>query len=229
MTNSFKYWTSLLTVLCTLVFSHSALALSVDSGRSKGTSNARGPSSSGGGSSNKHSFYVGLDIYSRSVMKTTSSPSAKKDFISPTQYPISFAYGYKLLGDAKFMPQLDYTLLAKKGKDGSTEETQLLLHLPYVKRFQGSSFDWKAGLVLHQTTIKGGGGTVTLNNGGGTASFAVPSDTRTSRISMLELGTIYTIQKFLIHGSLFIEGPFNKDKRNYSLMLGFLYNIGGLN
>lgn len=210
-----------------LILSFSTYAL--DLGR--GSSGVRGPASSGGGggSSSQHSFYVGMDVFSRSLMKTTSTSSAKKDFISPMQYPISFAYGYKLMGDAKFMPQLDYTLFPKKGKDGSTEETHMLLHLPYVKKIKSSAFDWKAGLVLYQMSIKGGGGTVTLNNGGSTANFAVPSDTRSSRISMLELGAHYTISKFLIHGSLFVEGPFHKDKRNYSLMLGVLYNIGGMN
>ncbi len=179
--------------------------------------------------SKHHLFYFGLDAYSRALNKTTSSDTAKKDLFSPFHYPFSFSYAQKLSGgQARFWTQIGYTIFPKHGSDGGTEESHFFFKLPYSKKFSGSNFEWKAGFAFHQTRIAGNGRSVELNNGGGTAVFGLPNETRTMSTLAPEFGINYEVNRTLLNGSVMIEAPFNYKRRTVSLLFGISYNFGGI-
>lgn len=175
-----------------------------------------------------HTFEIGIDSFARSLLKTTSATSGKKDVFSPLQYPLLLGYGYRFSPEEKFAVELDYTLFPKKGPDGGTEETHILLRFPYVRKFSNSSFEWKAGAGLHQLSIKGKNGSVTLNNGSGTAVFYFPDAITTTNQFFLEAGFCYPRNKYKISTSFLLESPLNSNSRTLSLVLGFSYQIGAL-
>ncbi len=177
--------------------------------------------------SKKHSFYVGLDAYSKSILKTTSVKSAAKDNLSPMQFPILLGYTYAFSKESRFILFLDYTLISESGPDSNQKETNLLLRSAYSQVFGKSDWEWKTGILFKQTKIIGEGGTVLLNNGGGQILFYSPGNTSESNIFATEVGINYFFnQKISWQSSLLIEAPLNTQKRNFSLLTGLVYEIG---
>ena len=176
----------------------------------------------------RHQFFLGVDAYARSLFKTTSNDSGTKDLLPKFQYsPVTFAYDFHFDPDAALTAQLDYTLFPTRGADGSTEETHLLFRLPYYRRIGHSDFLWKVGLVYHQMRISGQGGTATLKNGSGTATFGLPNESHTIDTIAHEIGFNYELNRVIFENSFIIEAPLNSYHRTFSFMLGVLFNIGG--
>lgn len=174
-----------------------------------------------------HSFFVGFDLFSKSILKTSSQSNGAKDYFSPLQYPFVFIYSYRFDERNRLLPEIDYTIFYKKGEDGGTEETDFLAHLPYAHSIGYSNFEWKVGLIFHQNRIIGHGGTVTLNNGSAATDYYLPSDTILSNSFKSEIGVVYEIENIQIQGNVILEAPFNSAKRNYSVLAGLVYKIGG--
>lgn len=175
-----------------------------------------------------HTFDIGLDSLARSIAKTTTIESGKKDLLSPFQFPLFLGYSYQFSPEEKMAVNLDYTLFPKKGPDGGTEETHFLVRLPYIRKWTDSNLAWKAGVGLHQFTIKGQGGSVVLNNGASTATFFLPDSTSTTTQFLLEIGLNYSINRIQATSSFLIESPLNSKSRSAALILGINYQIGSL-
>ena len=171
-------------------------------------------------------FYIGFDFYSKNILSTTSQSNGRKDYFSPFQYPLSLAYSYRFDETYRFLPQLDYTVFFKKGEDGGTQESDLLLHLPLVRSLDRTGFEWKLGVVFHQSKILGKGGSVTLNDGTGSNVFYLPAQSSIANSFKMEFGMLYEVGQILIQGGFIVESPFNTSKRNYSLLAGLGYKIG---
>ncbi len=175
----------------------------------------------------RHAFYFGLDVYSKSVLKSTSTSSAKKDLLSPIQFPLLIGYTYAYNYDIRLAVFLDYTLIAKSGPDSNQKETNLLFRSAYTRLIAKSDLEWKLGLLLKQTKVIGEGGTLILNNGSSTSTFYSPGETITSNIFATELGINYFFkEKLSWQSSILIEAPLNSKKRNFSLLTGLVYEIG---
>lgn len=174
-------------------------------------------------------YYFGVSVFSPSFMGRTSSDSAKKEVLAPFQFPLSFAYPYEIGYSGRILPQISYTLLPKKSPEGGSEETHLLLQLPYLGRFGdnfGEGLEWKAGIVLHQMKIVGKGGTTVLNNGNSSKTFYLPDSTKTVNTVEAELGLAYPFGRVLTEGSLLVEAPFSTSRRSYALFFSFMYTFG---
>ncbi len=175
----------------------------------------------------RHAFYAGLDTYSKSILKTTSTSSATKDLLSPTQFPILLGYSYAFNPNDRLVVFLDYTFFSISGPDSNQKETNLLLRTGYSQVIGKSDWEWKAGLLIKETKIIGEGGTLILNNGSSTATFYSPGDTATSNIFAAELGFNYFFKKkFSWQSSILGEAPLNTKKRNFSLLTGLVFEIG---
>lgn len=218
----------LLTFLIGQTFAFSALALVINKGKevpAQSRTNTKEPASKRNGS---HLFEIGIDSFSRSLLKTTSTESGKKDFSSPFQFPLLLSYAFQFSAEEKMAAELDYTLFPKKGPDGGTEESHILLRFPYIRKFSNSNYEWKAGLGIHQLTIKGKDGSAVLNNGSGTATFYFPDHSTTINQFFLEGGFNYLINKCNFSTSFLMESPLNSKSRTLSLLFGLSYQIGSL-
>ncbi len=176
----------------------------------------------------RHTFYLGFSLYSKYINKTTSQGSGTADLFSPVQYPLNFIYSYRFTDSFRILPELDYTVFYKKGEDGGTEESDLLVHLPLVKSSKSGNYEWKVGLIFHQFKIHGHGGTVTLMDSGSNTDFALPEYDRTVNTFKPEFGMIYEMKSLQFQASVILENPFNSSKRNYSILTGLSYKLGNL-
>lgn len=178
------------------------------------------------------SFGIGVGYYSQNVLnKISSSPTGKTSFSGASMYPFSFQYDYRF-GDAWYMtPRLDYTLATRSDAGDSSKVSFIHLLLPFgtnLSEGSGSVWDWYAGPGLIQYKIAGAGGTVTMNNGTGTAVFARPGDDATILKVTTNLGTSRLFnQQTRIGADLIIENLFSSSKRTQSLMLSYVYKFGG--
>ena len=213
-----------------LTGAQNAFAITVEGGKEVKPTSSESIAPNGSPSSLGHRnlFFVGIDTLTRSILKTTRVESGAYDTFSPAQIPLLLSYSYQLAYNSRLLTQLDYTLFPKYGADGGTQETHLLLRVPYVRQFENSAFEWKVGFALHQTIIKGGSGTTVLNNGNGTATFYIPDSTTTSNSILAEVGLDYPYKKFIFESSLLLESPLNSKTRNFSFLLGVSYQIGAL-
>jgi hypothetical protein len=75
------------------------------------------------------------------------------------------------------------------------------------------------GLSTFMTKIGGDGGTVQLNNGAGTSTFYVPSETKTTYMTTLDLGGEFALPLVALRLDLQMMGFASSDKRNLSYML----------
>ena len=219
--------------ICFLIqsLSFTALAIDVISGKPTKSDSIEKSKNSNPSSfspaTKRHAFYVGLNTYSKSILKTTSTSTATKDLLSPIQFPQLLGYTYAFNYRSRLVVFLDYTLLTKSGPDSNQKETNLLLRTAYSQVIQKSDWEWKAGLLIRQTKIIGEGGTLILNNGSSTATFYSPGNTSTSNIFASEIGINYFFKEnFSWQSSLLIEAPLNTKKRNFSLLTGLVYEIG---
>ena len=215
---------------CLLSFWQQASAITISEGKEVKPvpTETAAPRTSSNYSGYRHLFFIGLDTFTRSISKTTHVESGSYDLFSPIQFPLLFSYYYKLDNTSELLFQLDYTVFPKSGADGGTQETHLLLRIPYVRQFNNSILEWKSGFALHQTTIKGGSGTTILNNGNSTATFYIPDSSTVSNSILAEVGLVYPYKKFIFESSLLLESPLNSKTRNFSFLLGVSYQIGAL-
>jgi hypothetical protein len=177
-------------------------------------------------------YMLGVSAFSPDMNRTSKDQAGDKAMLAPFQYPLSLGYlvdwggGYG--GGAQSLFQLDYSVMPNKTPEGGTSETHLILHLPYQESIGSGGLSWKAGLLLHQTTLTGQGGTMQLNNGTGTSTFAIPGKTQTSRIFSLEAGLMQQFSnQVLLQGSVLVESPFSSQIRDYALLIGLVYIFQG--
>ena len=217
-------------LLVVMMFSNAAFAVEVSGGKTVSAKPAASSQSTANFSSNaghRHLFYVGLSAFSRSILKTTSVSSAKKDFIAPLQYPLLLGYSNVLNANSRLLLLADYTLFPKKGPDGNIFETHLLLRAQFAKLLKKSGFEWKTGVLLHHTRIEGKGGTVVLNNGGGMTDFKIPNSRASMNNFALEFGINFAFTpKLSWQSSLITEAPFHYQKRNFALLTGLVVQVG---
>lgn len=221
---------SIIGIFCLVTLAQNALAITVVEGKEvkAATTETVAPRGSPSYFGHHHLFFVGVNTFTRSILKTTHVESGTYDNFSPVQIPLLLSYSYQLGYNSRLLIQLDYTLFPKYGADGGSQETHLLLRVPYVRPFENSTLEWKAGFAYHQTTINGGGGSTILNNGNGTATFYIPDSTSNSNSILGEIGLDYPYKKFIFETSLLVESPLNSISRNFSFLLGVSYQIGAL-
>lgn len=172
------------------------------------------------------SFYLGLGYHSESSLnKITQSQTGAKSTLGTTTYPLLLKYDLMMSGNYFFTPKLAYTLMSRNGSGSTLKATYWHLMLPFGKNFTASAWDWALGPGIFNRTLKGAGGTVDLNNGTGTSTFAVPGTSTSSQVITFNFLTNYKIGSHHINFDFITEGLLSADKRTFDLMLGYLYQF----
>jgi hypothetical protein len=177
---------------------------------------------------NEGLYYGGLGYYTQNAnLRTTTNDSGKASTLGTTSLPIVFKYDMQLGYNWFFSPELFTTFLYPRWTgDGAERVTLTHLMLPVGAAISSSNWDWSAGIGILNTEIKGSGGTKVMSNGTGTATFAVPSRASTIRTMTLIGGLAYNFNgRWGL--DLVIEGALSNGKRAQSLMLSYLFPIGG--
>ena len=171
--------------------------------------------------------FVGISYFAQnSLYKSTSKDSGAGDLFGHTAlFPFTYTYDTEFGYGWNFSPQLQWTLIPH---DSSTyKSSMMLLNFP-VGSVISNNWSWYAGPGLMYYTIKGSGGTKLLNNGTGTATFAVPDQTVTMKTITTDLGMAFKSGGLrLAFGTLMDSFLSTTGKRNYNLYLNFSLGFGG--
>ena len=125
---------------------------------------------------------------------------------------------------AGFMPGVVYTPLGRSGAGDTSKAKLLVFELPYLWSLV-DSLELKTGVALMYKTISGSGGTVDLNNGTGTATFAKPGRSATSSAGAIHLGLAYTLtEDGRVDLDAWISGAFSS-RRAVTLFLSAAWGI----
>ena len=138
----------------------------------------------------------------------------------------TFASSYEIPMTKEFSlsPQLGFTF-PKSGRDENV--SRLSIFLLMNSKYKTKYLNFILGTGLFFTRISGPGGDSTLNNGTGSDSFPLPQDPVYSRNIILNVATEIDFNQEwsgMIYSYLF--NVLSKDKRAFSLGLGFRYNYG---
>lgn len=122
----------------------------------------------------------------------------------------------------KYGVRLGYTPLARSDADDSVDITHLLIS-PYFGIPLNENATWKMGLNYMNIRSEGNGGSLTLNNGGGVATFYRPSNNTSATLLNIETGLDI---RFRPNWMASVDALFNGllgDRRNLGIFLSLSY------
>ena len=172
------------------------------------------------------SFSLGIGYFSEnSIGKITSSPTGEPvGTFGTISYPLILKYDWRWSSDYYFSPSLSYTLLKRKTAADSADVQLWHLSLPIGQNFSSSSFAWSLGPGILNRTITGQGGSVTLNNGTGTAIFGLPARSSTTQVLTVNGGINYSSNSSTYGIDLTTEGILTA-KRTLDIMISYSYSF----
>lgn len=168
-------------------------------------------------------FSAGLGYFTENNFgKITKVDSAASTTFGTATYPLLLKYDISIFPGTFFSPAFTYTILDRKDAADSAKVNIWHLMLPFGSNFYNDNFDWSVGVGLLNRKIQGKGGTVQLDNGTGTATFALPGRTVESRTITFNMGSafVYGPSRFAL--DLMIEG-LTSEKRSFDIMFSYAY------
>jgi len=171
-------------------------------------------------------FYGGVGYYSENFLnKVTQSANGSGSLIGETSYPLLIKYDWKMTADWFVSPTLTYTPIPRNDPGNSAKITIWHLMLPFGQNIN-NTWDWFVGPGLINHAVQGSGGTVSLNNGTGSAVFALPGRTSNSQEISVNFGIAETLEVHRFALDVITEGALS-NKRAFSFMFSYAYMFSG--
>lgn len=154
---------------------------------------------------------TGLGLFVHNLNGTTTTDDAKKSLIGTYYFPVQVRYATQPFWAAlRWSPYTEFThittlLVKNETPDGTAKRNFVIVGSPFTYDVTENSFV-SFGPAFMYYELKGNGGTKIVNNGTGTSTFGVPSQTRTSKILMMELGYGWNLNGFRLGTDLFFSG-----------------------
>lgn len=176
----------------------------------------------------RDSWSAGLSYFSQNFFnEITQSSDGSTSFLGTSNYALDVGYESGLVKSWMWSARLLYTPLPRSAPGNTADVTLTQLKFLTGQNFEGAKnnglWDWYVGLGLLKEDYKGKGGTVQMNNGTGTATFAVPGNSSSSLNGTQSVGVGYSFSSVRITGEIAFENLFNEKKRTQNLIIGVLY------
>jgi hypothetical protein len=174
-------------------------------------------------------YDVGITATQAQDKTQTQSGSEASD---PIGYGIAFGHEWQMFTTTKFAPRAGYIKNEVQSKDHysgkyKSETVYILYDFIHPLNF-GNTLWFRGGIGNHIKRIKGDGGTVTIPNGGGTATAYKPGKTQQSFTSTLNLGLDWRFSQdfsstnYGLSFETFWSEIFDSKKRMFTLHLAFV-------
>ena len=178
----------------------------------------------------QNSIGLGAGLYSQNLMQLSQNEKGEAKFLGTPSTVINLKFDFHL-GDSWFLaPQVTYLPMARSTAGDTAKISFYHVVFQIGANLLGSNrtnFDVYAGPGFIDYQIKGAGGTVTMNNGTGTATFARPGrDVEVKKITA-NIGSSFTLAGSRFGTDFIVENPGSKNKRGLSLMFSYTYQFGG--
>jgi len=130
-------------------------------------------------------------------------------------------YDLPLFGQSFLFPEIGF--IYHTNTTSAYSKTQFYLLLDFGQKLTETSV-WRLGFGTFLSQISGDGSTIVLNNGGGSASFYAPKETKTSINTTFDLGFEYSFDsKNALKLMGYVFSPFSTLKRSFSYTLAWVY------
>lgn len=169
---------------------------------------------------------VGASLLSHGLNRTTQKASGDTSLLGSTYYQFYFQNHFAINGPWQFSPNVSYmhdSILPTPSAGGTSKNTYFILGLPVTYQLN-DRWELAGGPAFLWYTIKGEGGTTTLNNGTGTATFAKPGQSSTSTTLALTFGGGWNWAAGRVGTDFVVEGFTNTQKKTYSLLVSASFN-----
>lgn len=174
---------------------------------------------------------LGVGYHSQNVVNVVArNEKGESEFLGETYFPLLLKFDFNFAGKWFLAPQLSYTPLARTSA-GDTAKTKIT-HLTFQlgrNVIESKNAKWDLylgpGLILYQ--IQGAGGTLVMNNGTSTSTFAIPGGDSSVTKLTTNVGTSLAYHGSRLGLDLIVENAFSSKKRTQSLMLSYAYQFGG--
>jgi len=177
------------------------------------------------GADKPYSGSVGLGYLAHNAgVAATDASSGAKPFLSDTYTQFNISGRFTVAEAWSISPLLMLTYPAKKTAE-NMETTALTYFTVRGMRDFGMGFDGHFGLGVLYYELKGSGGTIQLQNGSGTATFGIPSQTRSSSLLAWDFGGGYHYQIYRVDLSLVYTSIFSSTRRALTPILNFSLEV----
>ena len=169
---------------------------------------------------------VGASVLGHGLNSVVNDPSGTTGTYGTLFYDFKAQAHFNFAPDWDFSPALLYMpdfLLPYNAPNDLSKSTYMILELPATWTPM-PAFSLEGGLVLLRYQIEGAGGTVNLNNGNGTNSFAVPGTNSVATTFALMIGPSLIYDDFRFTLDLLAESPLGSTKRTLSLLFSINWN-----
>ena len=174
-----------------------------------------------------HALGIGVAGYSENFLgETTSSPTGAPQFFGEFDLPFVVSFDQAMPRGWFISPQLGYTAFSRVTPGDTGKVVISFASLRFGKNFSSqkrNGWDWYFGPGVMQHHFVGAGGTVQMNNGTGTAVFAVPGGTTDAKMWTTTVGTSLTLGASRFGVDFVIENIFMGEKRTQNLLLSYTY------
>lgn len=167
----------------------------------------------------RFSVYLGTGAIAHDVGKVAVDATSSSKPILGDVYTHATLMAFLNVGDRwDLSTHFHYAFPYKKSPEGGESSTifggglRVFYHLT-------EGFDVHLGPGVQFYQISGIGGTVSLNNGSGSATFALPSGSSISRIFYLDTGLGLSFGRLRLDGLVFISNLFSSTRRSVSPVL----------
>lgn len=156
-------------------------------------------------------LYFGAGAFTYPVNSLAGNTNGSKKWITKWYPILSLDARLEIWGKLLFIPGIHYAFLGHESSSESAKVTTIKLPLGFS--YPLWLFDFQFGPGVLWTIIQGAGGTVTLNNGNSTATFAKPGLAAISRLFTWELGLGAQLWRFRLDFDGFVTSALSSDSR----------------
>jgi hypothetical protein len=170
----------------------------------------------------KH-VYLGLGLFNHNTGRYATEKTGKTgSSLSSTYTTINLTGKIPLWINWNFSPTIGYTPFYKKLANDN--ETSRLIPIAFRIERKLSIFEAHAGPGILIYSVGGKGGTTVLSNGTSTATFGLPTETRSSKLWLLDLGAGIDAFSTKLAFDVMITG-LSSSRRAINLGLSLSYGI----
>lgn len=179
---------------------------------------------------NNDNWSAGLSYFSENFFnETTQKDSGSPSLMGTASYALDVGYEDDLTKSWMWSARLLYTPVPRSTAGNTATVTLTQLKFLTGQTFSGSKgsglWDWYGGLGILKEDYKGKGGTVQMNNGTGTATFAVPGNSSSTLNGTQSIGVGYTDGALRVATEIAFENLLNESKRTQNLVISLLYSF----
>ena len=169
--------------------------------------------------------YLGIGALAHNAGKTaTDASTGETPLLGDLYSDVSFTGLFRLGGNWALSPHVLYNFMSTASPEDEESTSVLAAGLRAVYSFS-DALDFHIGPSVLQYTIRGGGGTVTLDNGAGTSPFGIPDDTSTSSLVCWDLGLGLTVGRVRVDGAVLVSGAFSTETRAFNPYVSLSWGV----